>query len=281
MLTKETNDRLTRTDRGTMGGEMMRRYWQPVALSEELISGAAPLPVKIMGEEMVLFRDDEDRISLLDRHCCHRGSDISYGRMEDGELRYLYHGWLFDVDGKCVEQPAEPPGSTFKDKVRQRAYPCIERAGAIFAYMGPGDPPLLPDYQFPTAPDGHVHMNKLYQQCNYLQGNESNIDPTHTEYVHRPLVDMDVPNETSSESREDPQGSYTAHWHVPIDDYSHWRSNSNISTTGRWTAPITGASPISNWAMISASSAILPTATCKTGSLRKTITSRAWGIGSR
>ncbi len=279
MLNKETNDLLTRTNRETPGGDMMRRYWQPVALSEEMTTGGAPLPVDIMGEELVLFRDDEGRLGLLDRHCCHRGSDISYGRVEDGGLRCLYHGWLFDVEGKCMEQPAEPADSTFKDKVHQRAYPCIERAGAVFAYMGPGDAPLLPNYAFLNAPDGHVHMNKLYQECNYLQGNESNIDPTHTEYLHRPLVAVEAANtpgidrnffslvrehiqdlveieETSfgvrifavrhlgegrkflrvtnfvlpnlcaiagSESREDPEGSFTAHWHVPINDHTHWR----------------------------------------------------------
>src|SRR5919202_504158 len=124
MLSKEENDLLTQTGPGTPGGNLLRRYWQPVALAEELPIDGPPLPVRILGEDLVLFRDQEHRIGLLGVHCAHRGADLSYGRLEDGGLRCLYHGWLYDVQGRCLEQPGEPAGSTFCQRVRQPAYPC-------------------------------------------------------------------------------------------------------------------------------------------------------------
>src|SRR5947209_5541621 len=146
MLTQEQNDLLTRTGPGTPGGELLRRYWQPAALAEELPPGGAPLPVRLLGEDLVLFRDDQNRIGLLGIHCSHRGADLSYGRLEDGGIRCIYHGWLYDVSGRCRQQPGEPTGSTFHERIRQIAYPCVEKAGIILAYLGPGTPPLLPDY---------------------------------------------------------------------------------------------------------------------------------------
>src|SRR3982750_2093316 len=144
MLTKEQNDLLTQTGPGTPGGALLRRYWQPVALAEELPPGGAPLPVTLLGEELVLFRDEHGRPGLLGRHCPHRGADLSYGRLEDGGLRCIYHGWLYDRTGRCLEQPGEPAGSTFHERIRQTSYPRIERAGIVVAYMGPGERPLAP-----------------------------------------------------------------------------------------------------------------------------------------
>ena len=181
---QELNVLLTRIGPGTPCGELMRRYWQPAALSEELPPGRAPVPVHLLGEDLVLFRDEQGRAGLLGLHCAHRGADLSYGRLEDGGLRCLYHGWLYDVTGQCLEQPGEPAGSTFKDRVRQRAYPCVERAGAIFAYLGPGEPPPLPPYDFLHAPDGHVAATKAWQECSYLQANEGNLDTSHLSYMH-------------------------------------------------------------------------------------------------
>ncbi len=115
MLTKEENETLTKTGPGTPGGELLRRYWQPVALSEELPLQAPPLAVKILGEDLVLFRDEKQRLGLLGLHCSHRGADLSFGRLEDGGLRCLYHGWLYDTGGRCLEQPGEPPESQYKE----------------------------------------------------------------------------------------------------------------------------------------------------------------------
>jgi len=184
MLSREENEFLTRTGPGTPCGELIRRYWQPVALSEEL-EGEAPLKVKVLGEELVLFRDDQGRVGLLGLHCAHRGADLSLGRIEDGGLRCLYHGWLYDIQGRCLEQPAEPPDSDFKNKIRHRAYPCREVAGIVFAYLGTGEPPVLPEYEPLVAPDEHRFVYKVFHDCNYLQAHEGEIDPAHLSYLHR------------------------------------------------------------------------------------------------
>src|SRR3954452_202618 len=184
MLTKEENDLITLTGPDTPGGELMRRYWQPVALSEELPPGGAPLPVRILGEDLVLYRDESGQPGLLGLYCPHRGADLSYGRLEDGDLRCLYHGWLFARSGQCLEQPGEPAGSTFHERVRHTAYPCVEQAGAIFAYLGPGEPPLLPAYEFLDAAPGHTLATKAWQECNYLQANEGNLDGSHLAFLH-------------------------------------------------------------------------------------------------
>ena len=115
--------------------------------------GGAPLPVRLLGEDLVLFRDEQGQPGLLGLHCPHRGADLSYGRLEDGGLRCLYHGWLFDCAGRCLEQPGEPAGSTFNQRIRHPAYPCREAGAFILAYLGPGEPPLLPAYEFLHAPD--------------------------------------------------------------------------------------------------------------------------------
>ena len=113
MLSRQQNDLLTQTGAGTPGGKLLRSYWQPVATSEEMPIGGDPMPVKIMGEDLVLFRNDEDRLGLIGLHCAHRGTDLSYGRVEDGGLRCLYHGWLYDINGQCIDQPAEPEDKNF------------------------------------------------------------------------------------------------------------------------------------------------------------------------
>src|SRR5213596_3055481 len=142
------NDLITRVGRGTPGGEMQRRYWQPAALAEELPVNGPPVPVRLLGEDLVLFRDSDGRPGLLGLHCSHRGADLSYGRLEDGGIRCIYHGWLYDTQGRCVEQPGEPAGSTFHERIRQTAYPCVERGGLILVYLGPGEAPLPPDHEF-------------------------------------------------------------------------------------------------------------------------------------
>ena len=191
MISREENELLTQSEPGTPCGEMLRRYWQPVALSEELPAGGAPLTVRILGEDLVLFRDDGGRIGLLGLHCSHRGTDLSYGRIENGGLRCLYHGWLYDIAGRCLEQPGEPGGGAHRDGIRHRAYPCKEVAGAIFTYMGPDEPPLLPNYDFLSASGDHLYVSKIFHECNYLQANEGNIDPVHLSFLHRFLENQD------------------------------------------------------------------------------------------
>jgi len=184
MMTKEESDLLTQTDSGTPMGELMRRYWQPVALLEELPPGGAPVPVRILGEDLVLFRDDKGRPGLLGIHCAHRGADLSYGRVEDGGLRCIYHGWLYDIGGRCIDQPWEPGGGEHRDQIRHTAYPCHEQADAIFAYMGPGEPPLFPHYEFLTVPEGQLFSDKLFHEANWLQMNEGSFDIPHLRFLH-------------------------------------------------------------------------------------------------
>jgi phthalate 4,5-dioxygenase oxygenase subunit len=207
MITYEENVLLTKTNPGNPAGELLRRYWQPVALAEELPVGGAPLAVKILGEDLALFRDDQRRIGLLGIHCSHRGTDLSYGRIEDGGLRCLYHGWLYDIHGRCLEQPGEPGGGANRDAIHHLAYPCREHGGIIFTYMGPGQPPLLPNYEFLNQPPGHCCVYKVYHECNYLQANEGNIDPVHLSFLHRFL-------EHKEERYTGVRGSETSHYNL-------------------------------------------------------------------
>ena len=185
MLTQEENQLLTQTGPGTPGGDLFRRYWHPVAMSEELPAEGAPLNVRILSEELVLFRDDQGRPGLLGLHCAHRGTDLSYGRCEDGGLRCVYHGWLYDIHGRCLEQPGEPRGSQYYKEIRHLSYPCQEAGGLIFTYMGPDEPPLLPAYEWLSVPEERREILKMFYDCNYLQGNEGNPDPAHLSFLHR------------------------------------------------------------------------------------------------
>lgn len=191
MLSAEMNQRITRTGTGTPCGDLMRRYWQPAALVEELDGPRPVKAVRLLGEDLVLFRDEAGRYGLVDRHCCHRGADLCFGRLEDGGLRCPFHGWLFDVDGTCLEQPAEPADSNFHRKVKQPSYPCTERNGVVFAYLGPGDPPALPVLDAFNAPDAHSFAFKGLLECNWLQALEVGIDPAHASYLHRFFEDPD------------------------------------------------------------------------------------------
>jgi phthalate 4,5-dioxygenase len=190
-MTKEENDLLTQTDRGTPCGEMLRRYWQPAALSAELPPQGAPLSLKLFGEELILFRDSQRVPGLLALHCSHRGADLSYGRVEDGGLRCIYHGWLYDIHGKVIDMPGEAGGGeNVRDSIRHKAYHCEERGGVIFAYMGHGKPPLLPNYEFLSVPEKQRSVTKYLQSCNYLQANEGNIDPIHGSFLHHPNYNL-------------------------------------------------------------------------------------------
>jgi nitrite reductase/ring-hydroxylating ferredoxin subunit len=176
---------ITETGVGTGAGDLLRRYWQPAALVEELAGPRPVRPVKIMGQELVLFRDAAGRLGLLDRDCPHRGADLAFGRLEDGGLRCPFHGWLFDVEGRLREAPAEPDDSPLLTRLRQRAYPVTERAGAIWGYLGPGEPPPFPALDPFVAPDSHVFAFKGLIECNWLQALEVGIDPAHASFLHR------------------------------------------------------------------------------------------------
>jgi phthalate 4,5-dioxygenase len=183
MLNEEQSRDLVDTRPGKPAGELLRRYWQPIALAEEVLP-QRPLPLTILHEDLVLFRGADGALGLLERGCCHRGMDLSFGRVEAGGLRCIYHGWLYAPDGHCLEQPGEPAASTFYQRTRQPSYPCREAAGAIFAYLGPGEPPAFPSLEvFSAGPEYSVAI-KLLQECNYLQANEGNMDPVHQSFLH-------------------------------------------------------------------------------------------------
>src|SRR5262249_48331115 len=185
MLSAEQNERITRVGPDKPAGWVLRRYWQPAALLDEL-SGNRPIKaIKLLGEELVIFRDDKGRFGLLGRSCPHRGTDLAYGRLEDGGLRCAFHGWLFDIEGQCLETPAEPADSNLCRNIRQKAYPVIERSGILFAYLGPGTPPEFPRFDCFIAPNSHTFAFKGRIDCNWLQSLEVGIDPAHTSFLHR------------------------------------------------------------------------------------------------
>jgi phenylpropionate dioxygenase-like ring-hydroxylating dioxygenase large terminal subunit len=191
MMSQDQNDLITRIGPGTPAGRLMRMYWQPAALVEEL-SGPRPLKaIKLLGEDFVLFRDETGRYGLMDRDCPHRGADLAFGRLEDGGLRCAFHGWLFDATGQCLQTPAEPDGSTFCERIRQRAYPVVERSGILFAYLGDGEAPPLPGFDCLVAPEPYTFAFKGLIECNWLQALEVGIDPAHASFLHRFFEDED------------------------------------------------------------------------------------------
>jgi phthalate 4,5-dioxygenase len=194
MLSREHNELLTRTDPGTPMGELIRRYWIPALLSEEIPApDCPPAQVRLLGEELVAFRDTNGRIGLLDEHCSHRGTSLFYGRNEECGLRCIYHGWKYDVEGNVVDTPAEPAGSEFKSKLTHKSYPTVEAAGMVFAYLGPWEQvPLFPNYEWTQLPQDQIYVTKALLECNYLQGLEGECDSSHLSFLHRDLRINDV-----------------------------------------------------------------------------------------
>ena len=194
----DINERITRVGPGTPCGNLMRHYWQPVALVDEFNPALVPdmgiRPVKavrILGQDLVLFRNAQGQFGLLDRDCPHRGADLAFGRNEGDGLRCPFHGWKFDVHGQCIETPAEPAGSKLCQHVRQRNYPLMERSGIVFAWLGPegSTPPAFPALDCFTAPATHTFAFKGLWECNWLQAFEVGIDPAHASFLHRFFFD--------------------------------------------------------------------------------------------
>ena len=191
MMSQEQNDLITRIGPKTPAGQLMRRYWQPAALVEELDPHRPIKPVRLLGEDFVIFRDGSGRYGLMDRDCPHRGADLAFGRLEDGGLRCAFHGWLFDATGQCLETPAEPENSTFCQRIRQRAFPVTERNGILWAYLGGGEAPAFPAFDCFVAPDSYTFAFKGLIECNWLQALEVGIDPAHASFLHRFFEDED------------------------------------------------------------------------------------------
>src|ERR1700704_5524793 len=184
MLPVERNELLTRVGRGTPIGELFRRYWLPVLLAEELPEpDCAPVRVKLLGERLIAFRDTQGRIGLIEEFCAHRGVSLWFGRNEENGIRCPYHGWKYDVSGRCVDLPSEP--GMCKD-IKLDSYPAIERAGVIWAYLGPAEEkPEEPAYEWTEVPPAHRYISKRLQECNYLQAMEGALDSIHSGFLHR------------------------------------------------------------------------------------------------
>ena len=187
MLTAKENKALTEVGKGKPMGEFMRRYWIPAAKSEQIPArGGAPVRVKLLGEQLVLFRSRDGGLGLIDEFCPHRRASLAYGRNEQGGLRCLYHGWKVACDGRVLESPPEPPARTFAKKLSVASYPAREAGGLVWTYMGPGEQePPFPKFPWLELPPDRLLVIKMYQATNYLQGVEGDLDPAHPNYLHR------------------------------------------------------------------------------------------------
>jgi len=182
-LSFEENETITRVGKGTPCGEMLRHYWHPIGFTKELKN--RPLRRRLLGEDLVLFRDDQGRLGLIGQRCPHRGTSLEFGHIEDGGLRCCYHGWLFDVEGKILEMPGEPMDTTFNQRLKHTGYKVRELAGIIFAYLGPEPAPLLPRYDVLVREDGLRSTSGRVVHCNFLQMVENSVDQHHFKWLHR------------------------------------------------------------------------------------------------
>jgi 5,5'-dehydrodivanillate O-demethylase oxygenase subunit len=189
VLTKEENEFLTRVGPGTPAGELLRRYWLPVGYARELTDEQPTKFVRILGEDLVLFKDKSGNVGLIADHCVHRGASLLYGRPEERGIACAYHGWLYDTAGNCLETPAEPEDSKFYLTVRIKAYPVQKFIGMYWAYLGPLPAPEIPKYDLWVRKDGRRH---LYLQprldANWLQPMENSMDPAHLQILHQTIA---------------------------------------------------------------------------------------------
>jgi len=189
MLTAEENELLTRIGPGTLAGALMRRYWHPIAAVADMAT-AWTKRVRLLGEDLVLFKTRGGAFGLIEEQCPHRRASLAYGIPTAEGIRCPYHGWEFDGTGACIDQPNEPAGSNFKDKVRTPGYPVEALGGLLFAYLGPAPAPLLPRYDGFVA-EGAIRMiGRAVVPCNWLQIMENSVDPVHTEWLHGKLYEL-------------------------------------------------------------------------------------------
>jgi phenylpropionate dioxygenase-like ring-hydroxylating dioxygenase large terminal subunit len=187
MLSREDNELLCRIGPATPTGDLLRQYWLPFLPSTELPEpDGPPVKVRLLGEDLVAYRDTRGTVGLLAANCPHRGASLFFGRNEECGLRCVYHGWKFDVTGRCVDMPSEPAASAYKDKVRARAYPCRDVNGVIWTYMGPrAVPPPFPPFEITTLPAEQVYPPiMMLEECNWVQALEGDIDSSHIDWVH-------------------------------------------------------------------------------------------------
>jgi phthalate 4,5-dioxygenase oxygenase subunit len=186
MLSTENNDLITRVGSGTPMGDTLRRYWMPILLDWEVgTPDCDPVRVRILGEDLVAFKDTDGKLGLLAASCPHRRVSLYFGRNEGNGLRCVYHGWKFDVEGNCVDMPNEPDASNFSHKVKTPSYPVVEQGNVIWAYLGPKEHmPPPPNFEWTLVPDSHRGVTKIWQECNWVQALEGGIDTSHSSFLH-------------------------------------------------------------------------------------------------
>ncbi len=188
MLSQEDNELITRVGPGTPMGVLLRHFWIPFLFGWEVTVDGPPERVRLLGEDLIVFRNSAGCVGLIAEHCPHRGAALFFGRNEENGLRCVYHGWKYDIAGRCVDMPSEHPESTFKERIRARAYPCVERSGIVWAYLGPSDPPPpLPALEWLDLPADHHVGSKRVQYSNWVQAIEGDIDQSHVSFVHSRL----------------------------------------------------------------------------------------------
>jgi phthalate 4,5-dioxygenase oxygenase subunit len=255
MLSAEDTELLCRVGPGTPMGDLMRRYWMPVVYGHELPPDGQPMRVRVLGEDLLAWRDTQGRPSFIEDRCAHRGVSLYFGRNEEGGLRCAYHGWKYDVTGQCIDMPNEPAESNFKNKVKMRAYGGADFGAIVWAYMGPdqANPPAIPRFEWGLVPEEQItHGHRLMYECNWMQALEGELDSTHVYFLHSRLDPKDSPKyglylderrakfhllETDvglsygAERYEDEEHSYwrTTHFLLPI--YGMWPGASDDGTT--------------------------------------------------
>jgi len=193
MLTTQDNDTLTKVGPGTAMGNLMREFWTPAFQSSEVDADGAPMRLRLLGEDLVVWRNTDGSLGAMQNACPHRGASMFFGRNEENGLRCVYHGWKFDVSGACIDMPNEPAESNFKHKIRASAYPCAERNGMVWMYMGPrSTPPALPDLESTMMPEDRYETTIInyLRECNYMQALEGDIDTVHSNFLHDGAVDF-------------------------------------------------------------------------------------------
>jgi len=192
MLTKDDNDLLCSTHAGTPMGELFRRFWLPALVPTELpTADSDPIRFRILGEDLIAFRDSNGQVGFLAQHCPHRGASLFFGRNEEAGLRCVYHGWKFDTSGQCIDMPSEPPESDFRDRLRIKTYPTCEVGGMIWIYMGPPDkqPDHPPEMPFTLVPEDERRGLKFLVEANWLQCLEGELDTAHVSFLHQTFGD--------------------------------------------------------------------------------------------
>ncbi len=239
MLTREDNELLTRTDPGTVMGTYLRSFWIPCMVLREIpLADDPPVRLRLLGEDLIVFRDTAGRVGVLDERCPHRLTSLYYGRNEESGIRCVYHGWKFDTTGRCVEMPSEPDDSAFCSKVKAVAYPNREAGGLLWVYMGPAEHAAqMPEFEWLGLPAEQLYASRWEQECNSIQAMEGELDAAHVSFLHRRVDQLDASKSALSGSYF--QEDRHPRWHVKDTDYgfiaasqrrveqdkSYWRLN--------------------------------------------------------